>query len=92
MVSHQEEHPAATSTAQELNLDYIAELRAICNKRMMYGSEEQCKKRAFFLVCKALDDRDKKTIGLVRLSLDMRKSPEEVVNGLVNIKVLEIET
>ena len=70
----------------------LLKLRDICYKRMMYGSEEHCEKRALFLVCDALDNRDKRTIGLVRLSSDMRKSPEEVVNGLVNIKVLEIET
>ena len=85
------ESSAAASTAQEPNLDYIVELCDICGDRVAFGSKELCTKKALVLVCKDLTNSDEKTIRLAKRWSAQGKSPEEVVDGLVSMRVIEAE-
>eukprot|EP00985_Skeletonema_marinoi_P005027 scaffold2180_cov98-Skeletonema_marinoi.AAC.7 len=80
---------AATSTAQEHIPDYIVKPRDICDDRVAFGSEDEGKAIILYQVSEALSNRDGRTIELAKRWSDAGKSPEEIVEGLVNFKMIE---
>eukprot|EP00985_Skeletonema_marinoi_P010130 scaffold4775_cov82-Skeletonema_marinoi.AAC.1 len=85
----QRELTAAATTAQEHIPDYIVKLRDICDDRVAFGSEDEGKAIILHQVSDALSNRDGRTIELAKRWSDAGKSPEEIVEGLVNFKLIE---
>jgi len=85
----QRELTAAATTAQEHIPDYIVKPRDICDDRVAFGSEDEGKALILLQVSEALSNRDGRTIELAKRWSDAGKSPEEIVEGLVNFKMIE---
>lgn len=85
------ELPTTAAAAQESTPDYIVEAYYICLDRVAFGNEGEGKAVLLDEVSEALNNRDEKTIQLVKYWIEHGRSAEEVVDGLVNIKMVQIK-